>query len=209
MTPSQERALQTQWTHYGIDYGSEQIDLTAVFGRDADRTLEIGFGNGETLVMAAAENPDIDFIGIEVHKPGVGHCLLKASQAGITNLRLIAHDAMDVLTEQIADAALSRINLYFADPWPKKRHHKRRIVNAPFLDLAARKLRPGGALHIATDWQNYAEHIDEILAARSDYALLERREHSGDQPLDRHTTKFEQRGLKRGHRIWDWRYGRT
>jgi len=107
---------------------------------------------------------------------------------------------------QIANAALSRINLLFADPWPKKRHHKRRIVNPPFLDLAASKLAIGGALHVATDWENYAEHIDEVVAKRKDFRLDERREHHGDRPLDRHTTKFETRGLRRGHKIWDWRY---
>lgn len=208
MTPSQQRAMRTEWPKYGIAFSPERLDMSAIFGRDADKTLEIGFGNGDTLVMAAAENPRADFLGIEVHEPGVGHCLLKASALGLTNLRVIAHDAMEVLSEQLADASLARINLYFADPWPKKRHHKRRIVNQPFLDLAAQKLRRDGALHIATDWKNYAEHIDEVMAGRPDFNLRERREHAGNQPLDRHTTKFEARGIKRGHRIWDWQFQR-
>jgi tRNA (guanine-N7-)-methyltransferase len=208
MTPSQERALLELWPEYGIEYDTNCLDLDALFGRHTGRVLEIGFGNGDTLVQSAAMRPDIDFIGLEVHEPGVGHCLLKARDAGIDNLRIVAHDAIEVLRDQIEDGALSRINLYFPDPWPKKRHHKRRIINELFLMLAARTLRPGGTLHIATDWENYAEHIDETLAENERFELLERREHGGDQPLDRYTTKFETRGLKIGHRIWDWKYAR-
>jgi tRNA (guanine-N7-)-methyltransferase len=209
MTPSQEKALEELWPKHGIEYDTTCLDLDTVFGRQADRVLEIGFGNGDTLVQAAAEHPDVDFIGLEVHEPGVGHCLLKARDAGIGNLRVISHDAIEVLRDQIADAALSRINLYFPDPWPKKRHHKRRIVNEPFLELAAAKLNPGGTLHIATDWENYAEHIDEILSDSPEFRLAERQRHNGDQPLDRYTTKFETRGLKLGHQIWDWRFERV
>ncbi len=209
MTPSQERALELLWPQYGVEYADSLLDLDAIFGRTAERVLEIGFGNGDTLVLAAADRPEFDFLGLEVHKPGVGHCLLKAEEAGMTNLRVVIHDAIEVLRSQIADAALSRINLYFPDPWPKKRHHKRRIVAAPFLDLAARKLCSGGTLHIATDWANYAEHIDKTLAACTEFDLVERREHTGDQPLDRYTTKFETRGLRKGHYIWDWKFERT
>ena len=206
MTASQERALDTLWPVYGVGFEESMLDLARLFGRDAPRVLEIGFGNGDTLVLAAADHPELDFIGIEVHEPGVGHCLIGAREAGVENLRIIAHDAMEVLQHQLPDGSLSRVNLYFPDPWPKKRHHKRRIVQAPFLDLAARKLERGGALHIATDWENYAMHIDETMAAREDFRLEERREHYGDRPLDRYTTKFERRGLGKGHRIWDWRF---
>lgn len=209
MTPSQERALLEQWPRYGIDYSPDLLNLDTIFGRRTGKVLEIGFGNGDTLVQAATDRPDLDFIGLEVHKPGVGHCLLTARDAGITNLRVVIHDAMEVLRDQIADEELIRIDLLFPDPWPKKRHHKRRIVNPPFLDLAARKLAYRGTLHIATDWENYAEHIDEAMAARADFSLGERREHQGDQALDRHTTKFETRGLKKGHHIWDWRFFRN
>lgn len=209
MTPSQERALKDFWPRFGIDYADSLLDLDAVFGREAERVLEIGFGNGETLVLAAADSPDADFLGLEVHEPGVGHCLLKADEAGITNLRVIIHDAVEVLGKQVADATLDRINLYFPDPWPKKRHHKRRIIAAPFLALTARKLRRDGALHIATDWANYAEHIDETMSACPDFDLVERREHEGDQPLARYTTKFEIRGVKKGHRIRDWKFKRS
>jgi len=209
MTPSQERALAALWPSFGIDYETRALDFPALFGRSADIVLEIGFGNGETLVQSAAGNPGSDFIGIEVHEPGIGHCLLKARDLGVENLRVMSHDAIEVLRHQVPDGSLARINLLFPDPWPKKRHHKRRIVQPAFLELAASKLRTGGALHIATDWENYAEHIDEVVGASAYFKLDERREHRGDRPLDRPTTKFETRGLKRGHHIWDWRFVRV
>ena len=209
MTPSQERALAELGPLFGIEYTPRLLDLDEIFGRSADRVLEIGFGNGDTLTLAAIKNPDLDFLGIEVHQPGVGHCLLKAHEAGITNLRIIAYDALEVLENQVADGALARIDLLFPDPWPKKRHHKRRIIREPFLKLAAGKLRPGGALHIATDWADYAEHIDAVMRNCNEFRLAERREHGGDRPLDRHTTKFEARGLRQGHRIRDWHFIRS
>lgn len=205
-TPSQERALQEEWGRFGVEFNEEILDLDQIFGRKAERVLDVGFGNGVSLVAAALDYPQMDFVGIDVHEPGAGHCLLRAKEANIGNLRVIIHDAMEVMQHQLANASLSRINLLFADPWPKKRHHKRRIVNSPFLDLAEDKLAIGGALHVATDWENYAEHIDEVMLTRANFRLDERREHHGDQPLDRHTTKFETRGLRRGHRIWDWRF---
>jgi len=204
LTPSQQKALETRWPAFGIEYAPELLDLVEVFGRDAPTVLEIGFGNGDTLVQQATENPDKNYIGIEVHEPGVGHCLLKAKEAGISNLRLMMHDAIDVLGEQIPALTLARVNLYFPDPWPKKRHHKRRIVQAEFLTLIADRLQDGGTLNIATDWANYAEHIDEALAASARFSCTVRREHDGDEPLDRPRTKFERRGLKKGHRICDW-----
>jgi len=209
MTASQAKALETLWPAYGVEYSAAPLDLAVLFGRDASRVLEIGFGNGDTLVAAAAAHPELDFIGVEVHEPGVGHCLIRARDAGVRNLRIIVHDAVEVLRDQFPDGSLARINLLFPDPWPKKRHHKRRIVQPAFLELAARKLGPGGALHIATDWPGYATHIDETLAASDLFRLDERREHRGERPLDRQTTKFETRGLRRGHRIWDWRFVRT
>ena len=209
MTESQDRALRELWPVYGVEYAEEPLDLPALFGRDADTVLEIGFGNGDTLVAAAAGTPSSNYIGIKVHEPGVGHCLIKAREAGIDNLRVISHDAIDVLRHQVPDASLARINLLFPDPWPKKRHHKRRIVQPAFLELVAAKLRPGGELFIATDWANYAEHIDEVMTESALFTLGERREHGGDQPLDRHNTKFENRGLRKGHRIVDWRFVRN
>ncbi len=209
LTAAQHRALAELWPRYGIDYDGRALALAGLFGRDAPCVLEIGFGNGETLVEQAAASPERNFIGIEVHEPGIGHCLLQIEAAGIDNLRLVAHDALEVLERQIPDGALSRINLYFPDPWPKKRHHKRRIVNLAFMELAARKLGPHGQLHIATDWANYAEHIDDVIARSPDFSCRERRQHGGDRPLDRPTTKFERRGLKRGHNIFDWRLERV
>lgn len=209
MTPAQDRARKELWPQFGLEYAEEILDLDSIFGRTAGKILEIGFGNGESLVLAATEDPDSDFLGIEVHEPGVGHCMLHANKAGIKNLRIIAHDAIEVLQQQIQDGALIRVNLYFPDPWPKKRHQKRRIIQHDFLQLIARKLTVGGTLHIATDWQNYAEHIDEIMADSAHFLLDERREHSGDQPLQRSGTKFEARGLRKGHKIWDWRFIRN
>ena len=198
--------MKVLWPEYGVDYSSETHELDSLFEQPAPVGLEIGFGNGETLVEQATENPDLNFLGIEVHEPGVGHCLIAASRAGLENLRLIAHDAVEVLETQIPPQSLQRINLYFPDPWPKKRHHKRRIVQPGFLALCARCIESGGSLHIATDWANYAEHIDEMLEASDAFVCAERREHEGDRPLDRPETKFERRGLRLGHRIWDWRF---
>lgn len=205
MTPGQEKALDTLWPRYGLDYRPEPLDAAAVFGRAAPLVLEIGFGNGESLVIQASQNLQQDYIGIEVHEPGVGHCMMHAEAAGLNNLRIICHDAIDVLQWQIAAESLARVNLYFPDPWPKKRHHKRRIIQPSFLALIADRLAPGGALHIATDWQNYAEHIDESLEVSGLFTIDERREHHGNRALDRPTTKFERRGLVEGHRIVDWR----
>jgi tRNA (guanine-N7-)-methyltransferase len=209
LTTSQQRALEELWPAWGIDYAPELLDLDAVFGRAAPRVLEIGFGNGDSLVETAAGSPETDYLGVEVHEPGVGHCLLGIEAAAITNVRLIMHDALEVLENQIAPGSLTRVNLYFPDPWPKKRHHKRRIVNDSFLALVAGRLVADGTLNIATDWEHYAEHIDETLAASPLFALDAQREHDGSEPLDRPATKFERRGLKLGHRIHDWRFRRV
>ena len=206
LTASQQRALDELWPDYGLEYTGEPIDFVTLFGREAAIVLEIGFGNGDTLVQQAAASLDMNFLGIEVHEPGVGHCLIKAREAGLTNLRLIAHDAIEVLEHEIPTGSLDRINLYFPDPWPKKRHHKRRIVQPDFLATCADRLGPGGAIHIATDWANYAEHIDEIFAQAPVFRCAERREHDGDRPFERPMTKFEKRGLRHGHRIVDWRF---
>ena len=206
LTNPQQRALNEEWPYFGFDYDGLPLDYAELFGRAAPIVFEIGFGNGETLVQQAAEHPELDFIGVEVHQPGVGHCLIKAREAELTNLKLVVHDAIEVLENQVPSRALSRVNLYFPDPWPKKRHHKRRIVRPEFLELVADRLGPGGSLHIATDWENYAEQIDEIFAASDRFVTGARRTHAGDQPLDRPQTKFERRGLRHGHRIWDWRF---
>lgn len=209
MTPSQARALDAFWPVYGIEFDGQRLDFTVLFKRDADVILEIGYGNGDTLVAMAAANPERNYLGVEVHEPGVGHCMIAAEQHELTNLRLVMHDAIEVLSEQIPDGSLARVNLYFPDPWPKKRHHKRRLIQPSFLDLVANKLQPGGELCIATDWANYAEHIDETLAGSPHFRLDLTRDHVGDAPIDRPVTKFERRGLSKGHRIRDWRLIRT
>jgi len=209
ITPAQDRARRELWPKFGLNYAEETLDLDCVFGRTTGKILEIGFGNGESLVLAAADDPDSDFLGIEVHEPGVGHCMMHANNAAIENLRIITHDAIEALQHQIADGAFTRVNLYFPDPWPKKRHHKRRIIQSDFLRLISQKLTVDGTLHIATDWQNYAEHIDEITAESPFFQLDVRREHAGDRPLQRYGTKFETRGLRKGHKIWDWRFSRN
>ena len=208
-TPAQQRAMRELWPAFGIEFDAQRLDFESIFGRAADRVLEIGFGNGETLVAMAAEHPHLDFLGIEVHKPGVGHCLLRARDAGVTNLRIVNHDAVEVLKHQVADASLARVNLLFPDPWPKKRHHKRRIVQPGFVAAVAAKLRRDGRFYIATDWPEYAEHIDEVMAQAADFKRETVRDHEGDAPLDRPRTKFEARGLKMGHRIRDWCFVRT
>lgn len=208
LTRSQRRALDELWPEFGVSFENRALDLGTLFGRDADRVVEIGFGNGETLVQQAREDASRDYIGVEVHEPGVGHCLLEARSAGVSNLKLIMHDATEVLEWQIPEASIARVNLYFPDPWPKKRHHKRRIIQPPFVDLVVSRLVVGGSLHIATDWTDYALHIDETLGACDRLRCRERRQHDGGRPLDRPRTKFEQRGLKFGHEIVDWRFER-
>ena len=208
-TPAQERALETLWVRYGVDHSAEALDFATLFDRQASVVLEIGFGNGDALVDQARHHPDRDYLGVEVHLPGIGHCLLRAEQEDISNLRVIADDAIDVLQNRIADGSIDRVNLYFPDPWPKKRHHKRRLIQSDFLRQVATKLRPDGDFFVATDWFDYAEHIDEVLDVERCFAVIERREHAADAPMDRVNTRFERRGIGKGHAIWDWHLRRV
>jgi tRNA (guanine-N7-)-methyltransferase len=209
MTVAQERAWQELWPRYGVATGREPLDLASVFGRTAPCTLEIGFGNGESLVALAAAHPGRDFLGLEVHRPGVGHLMLRAAELELGNLRAICRDAVEVLQQCIATGALDEVLLYFPDPWPKKRHHKRRIVQPEFVALVADRLRAGGVLRMATDWQPYAEHMLEVASA---CALLRNESPDGGfvaRPDSRPVTRFERRGHRLGHGTWDLAFSRT
>jgi len=203
MTTAQRRALQTLFPVYGIEHRPEQLDLHKIFGREAPRVMEIGFGNGELLVAMAAENPETDFIGVEVYEPGVGHCLLAIQNHQLTNVRVICHDAVEVLKVQIPDRALHAAHLFFPDPWPKKRHHKRRIVQPAFVELLHQKIDTGGLLRTATDWDEYAEHMSATILASKGFQPAGT---SGDQ---RPPTKFEQRGRRLGHRVTEGFFNRV
>lgn len=210
MTPGQERAFNTHWPHYGVALEEgKALDAETLFGDARELVVEIGFGNGETLVKMAAAAPEKGFIGIEVHRPGVGHALLTIAQAGVENLRLIRHDAVEVLREHIPDGALSRVQVYFPDPWPKARHHKRRIIQQPFTDLIHTKLRPGGELHCATDWENYAEWMRDVFVGDAKWVNLGNEDGFAPRPSWRPLTKFERRGINKGHGVWDLRYGKA
>jgi tRNA (guanine-N7-)-methyltransferase len=202
MTHAQERAWRELWPRYGIEDDGGVLDLAQMFGREARRTLEIGFGNGESLVALAAAHPEEDFLGIEVHRPGVGHLMLRVEALGLANVRVVCRDAVEVLEGRIPDASLDDVLLYFPDPWPKKRHHKRRIVQPPFVELVARKLKTGGRFRLATDWQPYAEHM---LTVVGDCALFRNEFEPGyaPRPDSRPLTRFENRGQRLGHGVWD------
>lgn len=208
MTAAQSRALEQHWPRYGIEPGSEPLDLPQLFGRDASRTLEIGFGNGDNLLALAAAHPEQDFIGAEVHPPGVGHLLHKAAEAGLGNLRVSRQDAVDLLRDRIGPESLDTILVLFPDPWHKKRHHKRRLVNVGFAELAASRLKPGGTLQLATDWTPYAEWMVEALDAA---ANLRNRSVDGTyvpRNPGRLRTRFEARGERLGHAVHDLCYER-
>ena len=200
-TPAQQRALEELFPRYGIAFQPGPIAAATTFGRTAPLVLEIGSGMGETTAAIAQAHPEADFIAIEVHGPGVGSLLNRVQSLGLKNLRVIRHDAVEVLQSMIADASVAAIHLFFPDPWPKKRHHKRRLVQAGFAALAARRLAPGGTLHAATDWPDYAEHMDAVFGGEP---LLEPAR-SGFTA--RPQTKFEARGQRLGHPIRDlyWR----
>lgn len=208
MTSAQERAWHELWPRFGLEPGDEPVDFRSAFGRDAPRTLEIGFGNGETLLALAAAHPERDFIGIEVHRPGIGHLMLRADEQGLANVRVICRDAIEVLQHCLPDASLDEILLYFPDPWPKKRHHKRRIVQPEFVALAARRLRHGGILRMATDWENYAQQMLEVGSA---CPALHNESAGGfaRRPESRPVTRFERRGQRLGHGVWDLAFRRT
>jgi tRNA (guanine-N7-)-methyltransferase len=198
---AQQRAWDTLFPKFGIPYTETPLDAAAVFGRRAPLILEIGSGMGETSVAIARAHPESDYIAIEVHLPGVGSLLKSIDEEGLANLRVIRHDAVDVLEKMVPDGSLAGLHVFFPDPWPKKRHNKRRIIQPPLVALAARKLMPGGYIHLATDWQAYAEHMLEVLAAEP--LLGNTAQDYAPRPDYRPQTKFEARGLRLGHGVWD------
>jgi tRNA (guanine-N7-)-methyltransferase len=206
VTAGQQRALQALWPRHGIEFDAKPLDLDAVFGRSARRCLEIGFGTGECIGSLAESHRDTDYLGIEVHRPGVGALLLRAGRHDLGNLRVICHDAVEVLAEQVPAASLDEILVFFPDPWHKTRHHKRRLIGAAFVHLLATALRAGGVLRLATDWQAYAEQMVSVCNAEPLLATLSTTGDYVPRPELRPVTRFERRGERLGHGVWDLAY---
>ena len=208
MTRAQQRAWQDLWPRLGVEAADSILDLDAIFGRRVRRTVEIGFGNGEALVALAASRPAEDFLGIEVHRPGVGHLMLRCEELAVANLRILSQDAVDVLEQRLTPACFDEVLLYFPDPWPKKRHHKRRIVQDGFVALIASRLRTGGVFRLATDWQPYADWMLETVGR---CPLLRNESPDGGwsaRPASRPPTRFELRGQQLGHAVRDLAFRR-
>jgi tRNA (guanine-N7-)-methyltransferase len=208
LTKGQAKALEDNWPLMGLNHQDGLLDFEKVFGNKHPVVLEIGFGMGKSLVEMAKNAPETNFIGIEVHRPGVGACLMEASEASVTNLRVYEHDAVEVLADCIADGSLAKMQLFFPDPWHKKRHHKRRIVQPEFVESLRAKLKIGGVFHMATDWENYAEHMLEVMTAAVKYSNQSATNDYVPRPDDRPLTKFEQRGHRLGHGVWDLMFAR-
>jgi len=204
LTQGQQRALDELWPIFGIDSGDSALDLNTVFGNGTrPKVLEIGFGNGDSLAKMARANPQNDYLGIEVHRPGVGNLLRLIHEQGLDNIRLLNDDAVEILKQRIPATSLDRVQLFFPDPWHKRRHHKRRIVQADFVALIASRLKPGGIFHLATDWKHYAQHMMKVLGASTEFRNQAGRDDFSPRPSCRPLTKFEQRGQRLGHGVWD------
>lgn len=203
VTKGQQRALAELLPQYGIRLEQGVLDLDVLFGRQARRILEIGFGNGTSLAEMARHHPENDYLGIEVHRPGVGNLLLQIEKQELTNIRVSNDDAVEVLEQQVPDSSLDAVYLFFPDPWHKKKHHKRRIVQPAFVQLLRRKLKPDGIFHMATDWENYAEHMLDVMTTAEGFANLAAEGNYSPRPEYRPLTKFEQRGQRLGHGVWD------
>ena len=211
VTAAQERALAELWPNFGLDFSGAPIDLDVAFGRGpashaAPRCLEIGFGAGEVIGSLAATNRHIDYLGIEVHRPGVGRLLLHADQANLTNLRVVCHDAVEVLNSAIGGESFDEILVFFPDPWHKKRHHKRRLIEPDFVALLSQKMAPGAVLRLGTDWQDYAQQMLAVCNANGDLESLSPDRTYVARPDFRPPTRFERRGARLGHRVWDLAY---
>ena len=208
ITQAQQHALETLWPVYGVE-PAHGIDLPSQFPRPAPLIIEIGFGNGESLAQMALAAPEKNFLGIEVHRPGVGHLLIRIEQLGLSNVRICNADALEVMEQHIADASLSGLQLFFPDPWHKKRHNKRRLVNDKFVALTAQKLMTGGVIHMATDWEEYARQMLDVLQANSQLENMDGDGGYSERPAYRPLTKFERRGQLRGHGVWDLLFRRV
>jgi len=213
MTAGQERAWRELWPRFGIEFAGKPLDLDQAFGRRAPRLLEIGFGTGEALLTYAQRFPDYDCIGVEVHRPGVGHFMLRAHEAQLGNVRVLCHDAVEVLTSALPQNSLDAVHLFFPDPWHKKRHHKRRLLQAPFVDLLAGVVKTDGIVRLATDWEQYAEQMLEVMSAHAAFAnlastALESASGFSVRPDHRPMTRFERRGHRLGHNVWDLAFKR-
>jgi tRNA (guanine-N7-)-methyltransferase len=206
LTAAQQRALVELWPKFGVAFESQPLDLDALFGRRVPRVMEIGFGNGDHLAALAKAHPECDYLGVEVHRPGVGRLLLAIGAQELTNLRIVCHDAVAVLEQQIPPRSLDEVLILFPDPWPKKRHHKRRLIQPPFVALLAERLKIGGVLRLATDWQAYAEQMLEVLDAAPQLANVAAHERFMPRPVERARTRFELRGERLGHAVWDLAY---
>jgi tRNA (guanine-N7-)-methyltransferase len=209
MTVGQRRAFETGWPRFGVERSDGPFDPVARFGRHAPLILEIGFGMGQSLVAMASAEPDRDFVGIEVHRPGVGRLLHAMDEQAVSNIRVYCDDAVAVLESCFTAATLDGVQIYFPDPWHKKRHHKRRLIQPAFVELLCDRLRPGGFLHLATDWENYAEHMMEVLSAAPQLVNTAGPGQYAPRPQRRPLTKFEQRGQRLGHGVWDLLFERS
>ena len=209
LTEGQNRALKELWPVYGLVAGDDELDFRALFGNDRPVIMEIGFGNGDATWQMAAAHPEENYLAVEVHRPGVGHLLLKIEEHKVGNVRIACEDAVELLEKRIPVASLAGVRIYFPDPWPKKRHHKRRIIQAPFVDLLAEKMLPGGILHLATDWEPYAEHMLEVMHNRRNFENLSPDGGAVSKPEWRPATKYEKRGERLGHGVFDLVFRRT
>jgi len=198
---AQQRAFAELMPRFGLAYCAAPLDFRRTFGRESAVIAEVGFGMGETTASIASQNPANDYLAIEVHSPGVGSLLRQIDAGGLANIRIVQHDAVEVMRDMVPAGSLAAIHVFFPDPWPKKRHHKRRLLQPAFVELAASRLAPGGLLHVATDWQEYADQVLEVLRATP--GLVNTAEGFADRPAWRPETKFERRGLKLGHAVWD------
>lgn len=208
-TEGQQKALDEVWPFMGLEVKEGSVVFSELFGREAPVVLEIGFGMGDSLIEMASQQPENNYIGIEVHKPGVGRLLSRANEAGLSNIRVYAEDAIEVLAQCIPDNSLDVLQLFFPDPWHKKKHHKRRIVQPEFAQTVRKKLKVGGYFHMATDWENYAEHMMDVMTEAEGYKNKAGEGVYSPQPEWRPVTKFQKRGERLGHGVWDLMFERT